>query len=50
MQQNSVDIRELEVRVRENTVDVKDLVRKVEALTHLEERVAALEKLGFRPT
>jgi hypothetical protein len=37
-------IRDLKVTVQQNSVDVRDLAGKVEALTRLEERVAALER------
>jgi hypothetical protein len=39
-----VAIRELKVSVQQNSVDLRDLGAKVEALTRLEERVAALER------
>ncbi len=39
-----VAIRELKVSVQQNGVDLRDLGAKVEALTRLEERVAALER------
>jgi hypothetical protein len=37
-------IRDVKVGVQQNTVDIRDLARRVEVLTRLEERVAALEK------
>jgi hypothetical protein len=37
-------IRDVKVGVQQNTVDLRDLARRVEVLTRLEERVAALEK------
>ena len=39
-----VAIRELKVSVQQNGVDLRDLGAKVEALSRLEERVAALER------
>lgn len=36
-------IRDLTVSVQQNTSDIRDLAGKVEALSHLEERVSALE-------
>lgn len=44
VQQNSVDIRDLKAGVQQNSIDLRDLAGKVEALTRLEERVAALER------
>ena len=41
-----VAIRELKVSVQQNSVDLRDLGAKVEALSRLEERVAALERLS----
>jgi len=41
-----VAIRELKVSVQQNSVDIRDLAGKVEALSRLEERVAALERRG----
>lgn len=38
------DIRELKVTVQENTVEVRSLSQRIDALNRLEERVAALEK------
>ena len=40
----SHDIRELKVTVQENTVELRNLSQRVDALNRLEERVAALEK------
>ena len=40
----SHDIRELRVTVQENTVELRNLSQRVDALNRLEERVAALEK------
>ena len=37
-------IRDLKVTVQQNSVDIRDLAGKIEALTRLEERVAALER------
>ena len=37
-------LRELKVTVQQNSVDLNDLARKVEAVMRLEERVAALER------
>lgn len=37
-------IRDLKVTVQQNSLDIRDLAGKVEALTRLEERVAALER------
>jgi hypothetical protein len=37
-------IRDVKVGVQQNTVDIRELARRVEVLTRLEERVAALEK------
>lgn len=39
-----VAIRDLKVSVQQNSVDIRELAAKVEALTRLEERVAALER------
>jgi hypothetical protein len=39
-----VAIRDLKVSVQQNSVDLRDLAGKVEALARLEERVAALER------
>ena len=39
-----VAVRELKVSVQQNSVDLRELATKVEALTRLEERVAALER------
>jgi len=51
VEQNGKDIRDLKAAVQENTTDirdvkvtVRDLAGKVEALTRLEERVAAVER------
>jgi hypothetical protein len=41
-----VAIRELKVSVQQNSVDIRDLAGKVDALSRLEERVAALERRG----
>ena len=37
-------IRDLKVNVQQNSVDIRDLAGKVEALSRLEERVSALER------
>ena len=39
-------VRELKVSVQQNSVDIRDLAGKVEALARLEERVSALERRG----
>lgn len=39
-------IRELKVSVQQNSVDIRDLAGRVEALKHLEDRVSALERRG----
>jgi hypothetical protein len=39
-----VAIRDLKVSVQQNGVDIRDLATKLEALSRLEERVAALER------
>ncbi|MCG6923481.1 MAG: hypothetical protein LJF15_20690 [Acidobacteria bacterium] len=39
-----VAIRDLKVSVKQNSVDIRELAAKLEALTRLEERVAALER------
>ena len=39
-------IRELKVGVQQNSVDIRDLAGKVEALSRLEDRVSALERRG----
>ena len=41
-------LRELKVSVQQNSVDIRDLAGKVEALSRLEERVSALERQGAR--
>jgi chromosome segregation ATPase len=44
VQENSVDIRDLKAGLQQNSIDVRELAGKVEALTRLEERIAALER------
>ena len=39
-------VRDLKVSVQQNSVDIRDLAGKVEALSRLEERVSALERRG----
>jgi methyl coenzyme M reductase subunit D len=39
-------IRELKVGVQQNSVDIRVLAGRVEALTRLEDRVSALERRG----
>jgi len=39
-------VRELKVSVQQNSVDIRDLAGKVEAVSRLEERVSALERRG----
>jgi hypothetical protein len=39
-----VDIRDLKVTVQENTVELRALASKVDALNRLDERVTALER------
>jgi hypothetical protein len=39
-------IRELKVGVQQNSVDIRELVGKVGALSRLEDRVSALERRG----
>jgi hypothetical protein len=39
-----VAVRDLKVSVQQNSVDIRELAAKVETLTRLEERVAALER------
>jgi chromosome segregation ATPase len=43
-QHHGTDIRELKVSVQENTLELRGLSQKVDALNRLEERVAALER------
>lgn len=47
--QHSADIQELRVTVQANTVELRALSQKVDALNRLEERVAALEKRSTSP-
>jgi DNA repair ATPase RecN len=42
--QHGVDLRDLRLSVQENTLELKALAQKVEALHRLDERVAALER------
>ena len=44
VQLNSLDIGGLKAGVHENSVDIRALTAKVEALSRIEERVAALER------
>ena len=39
-------VRDVKVAVQQNSVDIRDLTGKVEALSRLEERVSALERRG----
>jgi hypothetical protein len=41
-----VAVRDLKVSVQQNSVDIRDLAGKVEALSRLEDRVSALERRG----
>ena len=43
-QRHAADIGELKVTVQENTVELRSLSLRVDALNRLEERVSALEK------
>jgi hypothetical protein len=45
--QHGTDIAQIRVDLRENTIEIRGLSQKVDALNRIEDRVAALEKHAF---